>query len=101
MECALCCIGVMRVSSLGLRSRLLALILVAVVPSAILSIALAARERNAERQAAQLEALRLARLAAMNEEQLIAGARQLLVALARLPQIRDGDPAVCNPFLKD
>jgi PAS domain S-box-containing protein len=48
---------------------------------------------------AEAEVLRLARLAASNQASLIDGGQQLLVALAHLPAVREGDRAACDAIL--
>jgi putative nucleotidyltransferase with HDIG domain len=50
---------------------------------------------------AQANALRLARLASVSQEQLIESTRRLLITLAHLPQVRSGDPAGCSVLFAD
>jgi len=85
-----------RIVPSSLRSRLLALILVAVLPP-ILLMAFTALEqrRRAERDAGD-EALRLARLIAAHEQQRLEGARLLLEGLVGLPEVRARDAAACR-----
>jgi len=45
---------------------------------------------------ARQNVLRLTEFAAMREQRLLEGTRQLLLALAQLPQVRDGDRASCS-----
>jgi signal transduction histidine kinase len=88
----------------GLRSRLLLLVLLAVLPALGLTLATNLAQRRQAVAQAQGEALRLARVVAGDEERLLEGARQLLVLLARLPAVReaaDGDPAPCVALLAD
>jgi signal transduction histidine kinase/CheY-like chemotaxis protein len=56
------------------------------------------RQRDAESVAQN--ALRLARLAAANQERLVEGARQLLIAMSQSPNIRDADPEKCYANLE-
>src|SRR5689334_6624348 len=87
---------VVRIVPSSLRSRLLVLIFVAVLPP-ILLMAFTALEqrRRAEREAGE-EALRLARLIAAHEQQRLEGARLLLEGLVDLPEVRARDAAACR-----
>ena len=80
----------------SLRSRLLSLVLLAVVPALALTVYTYLEERELEKARVREDALRLARLASDDQAQLVQGARQLLVALAQLPEVRGGDPAACS-----
>lgn len=83
----------------GLRSRLILLVLLAILP--VLGLALYSGQEQRRQAAihAQTETMRLARLAASNQQALIEGGQQLLVALARLPLLDTGDLAACDAFL--
>jgi|GEM_PF-333408 len=84
----------------SLRVRLLLLVILAFVPSLILTVYSAAEQRhNAEEEVTQT-ALRLVRLATSNQDQLVEGARQLLVALAALPSVQNQNSRTCNSFLE-
>jgi hypothetical protein len=85
----------------SLRFRLLLLVLLAVVPALGLILYTAAEQREAAVVDAQENALRIARLAASDQERLVEGARQLLTALAQLPSVRNHDEAQCTLFLAD
>src|SRR3990172_6950903 len=80
----------------SLRVRLLLLVLLAIIPALGSILYLASEQRNRAAADVEAEALRLTRLAASNHDRLIEGARQLLVALAQLPEVRQGEPAACN-----
>jgi len=76
--------------------RLLILVLVAALPIFALQVQSLLRDR-AERKAAIAEqALSLARLAAAQQDQFIEGARYLLGAAAKLPEVQNRDPAGCR-----
>jgi signal transduction histidine kinase len=92
---------VTRLSSSGLRGRLLLLVLVAVVPALGLTLYTDLEQRRLETARVQDNALRLARLASADHERLVDGTRQLLVALAQLPEARGGEPAACNALFAD
>jgi steroid delta-isomerase-like uncharacterized protein len=87
--------------SKNLRVRFLLLVLLAVLPALGLLIYTAADQRDQAVANARGEASNLASLAAADESRLIEGTRQLLVVLARLPEVRNGDAAACNALLAD
>jgi PAS domain S-box-containing protein len=72
----------------SLRSRLLLLVLLAVLPALGLVFYADIEQRRQATAEAQEEALRLAHLAANNRSQLIAEAHHFLTILAQLPQVR-------------
>src|SRR4029450_11158262 len=76
----------------GLRVRLIFLVLLAVIPALGLILYSGLERRRLAGQEVQENALRLSRLAASNQQRVIEDAHQLLVALARLPEVRAGDP---------
>lgn len=84
----------------SLRVRLLLLVILASVPGLILTVYSAAEQRQNAEQEVMQTALRLVRLATANQDQLVEGARQLLVALAALPAVRNRDSQICNSFLE-
>ena len=83
----------------NLRAQLMGVSLVAMLPLVALGLYGGWQWQLEADQRAREEALRLARLIVAQEAGLVEGARQLLTALALLPQIRDGDPAACNALL--
>jgi signal transduction histidine kinase len=85
----------------SLQARLVLLVLLAVMPALALALYSDFEERRLRRAQVQEEALRLARLLSADHERLIEAARQLLVALARLPAVRGGDRAACSALLTD
>jgi len=90
-----------RFSLASLRSRLLLLVLFAVIPAFLLTVFTNWNERRLAASGVREEALRLARLAAADQEQLVEGVRQLLVTLARLPELHGDDAAQCQTLLAD
>jgi len=80
----------------ALRTRLLALIILVLFPAFLLLLYTASEQGRLASIAAQQEALRLAQLAASNQDQLIAGAEQLLTALSLLPVMQGDNSAACN-----
>jgi signal transduction histidine kinase len=85
----------------GLRFRLILLGSLTLLPILGLMLYTYQEQRQLAITEAQQNALRLARLAANDQEHLIEGARQLLVALAQLPSVQDQDAAACSLFMFD
>src|SRR5918912_866234 len=77
--------GLARAGLASLRVRLLLLVLLAVLPALGLILFGAAEQRRQAADSLQAEGLRLARLAAADQEDLNESSRQLLIILARLP----------------
>ncbi len=80
----------------SLRVRLLLLVLLAALPALGLILYTDLEQRRLSATQAQEDALRLARLAAADQAQLIRSAQQLLTALAQLPAVRNGDSDTCT-----
>lgn len=84
----------------SLRVRLVLLLMLIIVPVFALLLYNAIEARKAEALHTQTVALRLARLVLQEQQELIAGARQLLPGLARLPSIQAAKGgAACNDVL--
>ena len=84
-----------------LRVRLMLLVLLAVIPSLWMLFDTAARHRQLSRDSIQTELLRLSRLAVVDYAQVLDGAAQLLVTLAKLPEVRQPDTPACQPLMED
>jgi GAF domain-containing protein/C4-dicarboxylate-specific signal transduction histidine kinase/HAMP domain-containing protein len=85
----------------GLRARLLLLVVLAVGPLVGLVFFNAADQRRMASVQALDNALRLARLIASEQKQIIEGARQLLVSLSQLPPVRGHDSSACNTIFAE
>jgi PAS domain S-box-containing protein len=85
-----------RLSLSTLRSRLIVLVLVAVLPAMGMTLYTGLEERQIQKAQAQENALRLTRLAAGDLVQMVEGARQLLLGLAQLPEVRKASRGVCE-----
>lgn len=83
----------------GLRARLALPVLLTTLPALGLALYSNLEQRRLAGQSAQEEALRLVRLASSNQAALVEGARQLLMALAQVPQIANGDGDQCDSLL--
>ena len=81
-----------------LRFRLLVLVLLIIVPLLGLTLVTNVALRRGSAVDAQREALRIARIAAADQEDTIRDARQLLFALSQLPEVHSGDPGTCSEF---
>lgn len=80
----------------SLRSRLLLLIALAILPALGLIFYVNVEQRRLAVAQVQGNTLRLARLAVAEQAQLVQGTHQLLAALAYLPVVRNQDPAECS-----
>ena len=76
-------------SKLNLRSRLVCLVLLAALPSLGMALYTAMEENRVERAHMEANTLRVTRLAAGDIAQVVEGARQLLIGLAQLPEVRE------------
>ncbi|HEX2229533.1 MAG TPA: cache domain-containing protein, partial [Candidatus Binatia bacterium] len=85
----------------SLRVRLIQLVLLALLPASVLIIYGAREQRRNAAAVAEAEALRLARILAASHQRLVDSTRHFLVALARIPEIRKGEPAACTALLSD
>ena len=81
-----------RFSCSSLRTRLVILVLLGVVPALGFILYSAWSQRKMAGALMQDNAIRVVRLAALEQEQLIESTRHLLTALAQLPEIRKHDP---------
>lgn len=80
----------------SLRVRLMSLVVISVLPAFGLAFYADMQERRAEVAQVREHALRITEIAASHEDQLIEGARHLLVALAHLPEDNIGKPLACR-----
>jgi hypothetical protein len=83
----------------GLRARSLLLVLLAVLPALALTLLSGLERRRVDLARVREDALQLAQIAAFTEQQLMESTRQLLIALAGLPEVRGGDPTACSALL--
>jgi len=80
----------------SLRSRLLLLVLLAVLPAMGLSLYMADEQRRLAIGQEQAQAALLTQSASREEAELISTTRQLLVALTQMAEVRQGDPTQCS-----
>jgi PAS domain S-box-containing protein len=81
---------------LGVRARLLALALLALLPTVLVALETAGRMKSTAARAAEQDVARLTRLAAAPSIRLLRGTQQLLIALGRAPEVRNDDEAACR-----
>ncbi|MGD8471264.1 MAG: histidine kinase [Desulfobacteraceae bacterium] len=85
----------------SLRIRLLLLVLVAIIPAWGVIAYTAAEQRRIAVSEIQRNVLRLAEFSAHEEEQVLQGTRQFLIALASFVQKTDEYPSECSTFCAD
>lgn len=81
---------------LSLRARLALLVILAVTPAAGLDLYAAWRDQRGETARAKDQALQFARVAAAAEQQAFDSMRQLLIGLAQVSSVQDGDGRSCS-----
>jgi len=80
-------------------SRLLVLVLVALVPAIAIQAYSEIELRHSRQVEVRNQALSLAKLAAEEQKQIVQGIRQVLIALSELPAIKSKDRNACNAAL--
>lgn len=100
-ECNIAIISAVRHHFANIRLRLLLIAILAVLPMVGVSLYAGYEQRRQAIDRAQDNALSIARLAASDQEQLIEGTRQLLVAISRFPAVVNHDGEECHRFLAD
>ncbi|HTG43702.1 MAG TPA: ATP-binding protein [Verrucomicrobiae bacterium] len=80
----------------SLQTRLILLVLMAILPALGLIFFNALKQRKQAQLEAQRAALRVVRMAASQQEHLIEGARQLLATLAQLHEVQTREPVACE-----
>ena len=82
-----------------LLSRLFALVTVALLPAIAIQSYNEIDLRRSRQAEVQEQALGLAKLAAAEQQQVVEGIRQVLIALSELPAIKAGDSHACSGYL--
>jgi signal transduction histidine kinase len=85
----------------SLRTRLLLLVLLAVIPALGLTLYTNLEERQLRKALVYEHAMRLSRLVSADYERVIEDARRLLVTLSRLPAVRNLNRAACDALFAD
>ena len=84
---------------MNLLSRLFVLVAVALLPAIAIQGYNEFELRAARQVELQDQALSLAKLTAAEQQQIVQGIRQVLVAFSELPAIKNGDSNACNAYL--
>src|ERR1700736_2322773 len=82
-----------------LLSRLFVLVAIALLPAIAIQMYNEFDLRRARQVEVQNQALSLAKLAAAEQQQIVQGIRQVLIALSELPSIKTRDSQACNAYL--
>jgi signal transduction histidine kinase len=82
-----------------LLSRLFVLVAVALLPAIAIQAYNELELRRDRRVEVQTDALNVAKLAAAEQQQVVQGIHQVLIALSELPAIKAGDSKACNAYL--
>jgi hypothetical protein len=80
-------------------SRLFVLVAVALLPAIAIQAFNEFDLRRARQVEVQNQALSLAKLAAAEQQQIVQGIRQVLIAMSELPSIKTRDSQACNAYL--
>lgn len=83
----------------SLRARLILLVLFALTPAIVILILNAAEHRAREAEKAKAQVFSLSQLAALQQDQVLESARQVLISLAAVPEVRGDDPGACTTKL--
>jgi PAS domain S-box-containing protein len=76
--------------------RLVLLILFVLLPALVLALLTTAEQNQVLINSARQQALTLTQLTAANQTQLVSGTERLLIALAQIPQVKNGETEACN-----
>jgi HAMP domain-containing protein len=82
----------------SLRIRLMGFILAALVPALVVMLYSAEEQRRVDTAYIRENLLRLTRLHAREEKQLLEGTRQILTVLAQYLRMHEGDPRACSAY---
>jgi HAMP domain-containing protein len=91
----------MRIRHVGLRARLMTIVMLALAPAALLIVRNASDEHEALLRTQREDNTRLVRLVSMQQARLFEGSRHLLLALSRTDAVRSPNPAACERYLAD
>jgi PAS domain S-box-containing protein len=84
----------------GLRFRLVLLVVLAALPPVVLTLRIARQDRQRQTAALRQRSQDIVKLAARKEDEMIAGTRQLLRAVAESAQVQSAQWGNCNKLLR-
>ena len=90
-----------RLFSVSIRVQLVLIVLIIALPAAGMIIYSGIRIRNEAVKIAIMDSQRLADNMALQQQNLVVAAQQLLSALAQLPEVKNHNPAKVEPLLRD
>lgn len=76
--------------------RLVFIVLFVLIPALILALLTTIEQNRIEVEAASQQALMLTQLTAANQEQIVNGTEQVLIAISQIPEVRTGNTEACN-----
>ena len=85
----------------NLRTRLVAVIFLALLPAFVLVVSIAALERSRAKESAKLESMALAQLLRSQYEEVISNSQRSLQWLAQLPEVTGPDAPACSARLEE
>jgi PAS domain S-box-containing protein len=91
----------MKISFGSLRTRLILIVLLAVIPALGLTLYSGLEQRHRALSRAQGDALRMAENASDVQERLFENSKQIFFALSQIPEVQNLYPAACSKILKD
>lgn len=91
----------MRLSFSSLRTRLIFLVLIAVIPWWAFTVRSGVERYRHDRSEAENRALELAKTISRIHERMIGNARQILFTLSQIPQVREHEPNLYNAIFSD
>ncbi|HEX2623540.1 MAG TPA: PDC sensor domain-containing protein, partial [Phototrophicaceae bacterium] len=83
-----------------LRTRIIRLIFLILFPAVLLTLLNSEAQWTLASHGVEQEALRLAQVVASNQAQMTESAEQLLVTLAEIPQVKNGETEACNQIFE-
>ena len=89
-----------RLATTSLRTRLVLLVLLAMLPLAVFLLADLVVDQGSDLEAARSRAVELAQLGAEQQDSLLQEARTVLAVLSRVPQVAASEPGSCHALMR-
>lgn len=90
-----------RFLSFSIRTQLILIVMITALPAAVMIVHSGIRLRNEAIRMAIMDSHRVADSMALQQQNLVAAAQQLLSALAQLPDVKSHKPAEVEPLIQD